>query len=62
MDWTNFARELFTVFCFASFLAFVWVAYSRRSKKRYEEVAQMVVADDDTPQRNDEQQPCNGAR
>jgi cytochrome c oxidase cbb3-type subunit IV len=62
MNWTNFARELFTVFCFVSFLLFSWIAYSRRSKKRYDEVARMIVADDDTPHQNDEQQPCDGAR
>lgn len=62
MNWTNFARELFTVFCFASFLLFAWVAYSKRSRKRYEEVAQMIVADDDTPHPDNVQQPCNGAR
>lgn len=64
MDWTNFARELFTVFCFVSFLLFAWIAYSRSAKKRYQQVAQMVIDDDDTPhqQHDDGQQPCNGAR
>ncbi|BEV73706.1 MULTISPECIES: cbb3-type cytochrome c oxidase subunit 3 [unclassified Paludibacterium] len=62
MDWTNFARELFTVFCFASFLVFAWVAYSKRSKKRYNDVAKMIIDDDDTPRDNGEQQSGNGAR
>jgi len=62
MNWTNLAHELFTVFCFVSFMLFGWVAYSRRSKKRYEEVAQMIVSDDDTPHPGHEQQPSDGAR
>jgi len=62
MNWTNFARELFTVFCFVSFLLFGWIAYSKSSKKRYKEVARMVIDDDDTPRQTDDEQPSNGAR
>ncbi|TDR82732.1 cbb3-type cytochrome oxidase subunit 3 [Paludibacterium purpuratum] len=62
MDWTNFARELFTVFCFVSFLLFAWVAYSKRSKQRYNEVANMIIDDDDTPKEDPAQQTGNGAR
>lgn len=57
MDWTILANELFTVFCFVSFVLFAWIAYSKSSKKRYHEVASMVIEDDDTPrqpERNDE--------
>jgi cytochrome c oxidase cbb3-type subunit 4 len=62
MDWTNLARELFTLFCFASFLLFCWIAYSKSSKKRYQDVASMIIEDDDTPKQTAEQQPCNGAK
>jgi cbb3-type cytochrome oxidase subunit 3 len=62
MDWTNLAREAFTVFCFVSFLLFGWIAYSRSSKKRYKEVANMIIDDNDTPSQTDEQPPSNGAR
>jgi len=62
MDWTNLARELFTVFCFVSFIVFAWIAYSKSSKQRYKDVASMIIDDDDTPKPADPQQPCNGAR
>jgi cbb3-type cytochrome oxidase subunit 3 len=55
MDWSTLANELFTVFCFVSFLIFAVVAYSRSSKKRYREVATMIIEDDDTPKETDSQ-------
>ncbi|MBV8047743.1 MAG: cbb3-type cytochrome c oxidase subunit 3 [Paludibacterium sp.] len=63
MDWTNFAHELFTVFCFVSFLVFAWVAYSKRSKQRYNDVAKMIIDDDDlTPEEDGDEPSGNGAR
>jgi cytochrome c oxidase cbb3-type subunit 4 len=54
MDWTSLARELFTVFCFGSFLLFAWIAYGKSSKQRYKEVAGMIIDDDDTPKPTDQ--------
>jgi len=62
MDWTNLARELFTVFCFVSFLVFAWVAYSRASKARYKDAASMIIEDDDTPREGIDPTPGKGAQ
>ena len=50
MEWTNLGRSLFTVFCFVSFIVILAGAYSRKSRKRYEEAANQLFLDDDKVQ------------
>ncbi|MBQ5429089.1 MAG: CcoQ/FixQ family Cbb3-type cytochrome c oxidase assembly chaperone [Neisseriaceae bacterium] len=43
------ARILFTVGCFGAFLIFVLIAYRKGAKSGYDQIAQEIVDDDDTP-------------
>ena len=62
MDLTNLGRALFTLLCFGTFVIVSWVAYSKSSKKRYDEVASMVIDDDDSPSDVAGEEPSNGAK
>ena len=46
----NTARSLYTVLCFVSFLLIVYVAYNRRARKRYDDIAQKMIDDNDLPE------------
>ena len=41
------ARELFTLFCFVSFMLILWYAYSKRNKTTLDSVGRSVIEDDD---------------
>ncbi|MEQ6291704.1 cbb3-type cytochrome c oxidase subunit 3 [Vogesella sp. GCM10023246] len=59
MDWTNLARILFTVFCFTVFIVIAIGAFGKKSKKRYDEAAKLVLDEDDQlPNKSD---ASNGA-
>ena len=45
----NWARSLYTVLVFVSFALILLVAYNRKSKKGYDDVAQSLIDDDDIP-------------
>lgn len=63
MDWTNLGRSLFTVFCFVVFIVILLGAYSKKSKKRYEEAANQLFLDDDKVQEAGKDSPTsNGAK
>ena len=48
----SLARILFTVGCFGAFLIFVLIAYRKGAKSGYDQIAQEIVDDDDTPVTN----------
>ena len=52
MDLT-WARSLSTVLVFISFMLILLVAYNRKSKKGYEDIAQSLIDDDDIPHEDD---------
>ncbi|WP_174875536.1 cbb3-type cytochrome oxidase subunit 3 [Vogesella oryzae] len=60
MDWTNLGRTLFTVFCLIVFVVIVLGAFGKKSKKRYDEAANLLFSEDedDQPQKPD---ASNGA-
>ncbi|HJV07034.1 cbb3-type cytochrome oxidase subunit 3 [Paludibacterium denitrificans] len=62
MDWVTFGRSLFTVICFVFFIAILIVAYSKRSKDRYEEAANQLFLDDDKVQETDTDKVSDGAK
>ncbi|WP_199152872.1 CcoQ/FixQ family Cbb3-type cytochrome c oxidase assembly chaperone [Chromobacterium sp. ASV23] len=62
MDWVTIGRSLFTVVCFAFFIVVLIIAYSKRSKNRYEEAANLPFLDDDKAEEAPHDQASNGAR
>jgi len=61
MDLTEFGRLLFTLLCFGTFIVVVLIAYSKKSKKRYDEAANMLF-DEDKPVGASTIQPSSGAK
>lgn len=49
----NTGRILYTLMCLGIFLIVLFVVYGRKSKKRYDEVNQALMADDDLPHNED---------
>lgn len=45
----NWVRALYTVGCFLAFVMILLYAYSRHNKKIYEDEAQSIIDDPDTP-------------
>ncbi|TIC78466.1 cbb3-type cytochrome oxidase subunit 3 [Crenobacter intestini] len=62
MDWTNFARSMFTVLCFASFIVILLGAYGKKSKQRYEEAAMLPFMDDEYASGQAPERASNGAK
>ncbi|AUH52265.1 CcoQ/FixQ family Cbb3-type cytochrome c oxidase assembly chaperone [Chromobacterium sp. ATCC 53434] len=62
MDWVTFGRSLFTVVCFAFFIVVLIIAYSKRSRSRYEEAANLPFLDDDKVEEAGREQASSGAR
>lgn len=58
MDWTNLARIMFTVFCFGTFIVILIGAFGKKSQKRYDEAANLVLDEDD----NIDPNASNGAK
>lgn len=55
MNDATIARILYTLLCFGSFMLIAFFAYRKSSKKSYDEAANQLFEDDDTP-RNEENQ------
>ncbi|MCW3479611.1 cbb3-type cytochrome c oxidase subunit 3 [Neisseriaceae bacterium JH1-16] len=47
MDLTEVGRLLFTLLCFGTFIVVALIAYSKKSKKRYDEAANMLFDEDE---------------
>ncbi|POZ62754.1 cbb3-type cytochrome oxidase subunit 3 [Chromobacterium alticapitis] len=62
MDWVTIGRSLFTVVSFAFFIVVLIIAYSKRSKNRYEEAANLPFLDDDKVEEAPRGEASNGAR
>jgi cytochrome c oxidase cbb3-type subunit 4 len=63
MDWVTIGRSAFTVMCFTFFILVLFIAYSRRSKNRYDEAANVPFLDDDKVQEADDHESAsNGAK
>ncbi|MDO5059407.1 MAG: CcoQ/FixQ family Cbb3-type cytochrome c oxidase assembly chaperone [Neisseria sp.] len=45
----NWARSLFTVWVFVSFILVLYIVLNKRNKKNYEEASRCIVDDNDTP-------------
>lgn len=58
----NSVRSLFTVWIFISFVLVVYVAWNRRNKNTYEDVAKSIIDDPDTPDTPAESNHNNGAK
>lgn len=61
MDLT-WARVLFTLLVFVSFVLVLWIVFSKRNKTNYDDVAEFIVNDPDTPNDNVQVKPDNGAK
>lgn len=45
----NWARSLFTIMAFISFMLILWIVFSKRNKANYEDAANSILHDPDTP-------------
>lgn len=54
MEDATIARILYTLLCFGSFIIIVFFAYKKSSKTNYDEAANQLFADDDTPHMEDQ--------
>lgn len=61
MDFT-WARVLFTLWVFISFILMLYVVYNRRNKEGYQNVAQSILDDEDTPESASEISRENGVK
>lgn len=62
MDWVNLGRILFTVFCFTVFIVIALGAFGKKSKKRYDEAANLVFNGDDDEDQPRKPDASNGAK
>lgn len=51
----NWARTLFTVCVFISFMLVLLIVWNKRNRANYDDAARSIVDDNDTPQQNDAQ-------
>lgn len=49
----NWARSLFTVLVFISFILILYIVCNRHNKKNYDDVAQSIINDEDIPDEKD---------
>lgn len=49
----NWARSLFTVWVFVCFMLILFVVLNRRNKANYQDAADSIMRDDDTPHTDD---------
>lgn len=49
----NWARSLFTVWVFVSFMLILFIVLNRRNKANYQDAADSIMRDDDTPHTDD---------
>ncbi|WP_049261899.1 cbb3-type cytochrome oxidase subunit 3 [Neisseria bacilliformis] len=54
----NWARQLFTVLVFVSFILVLYIVLNRRNKANYDEASRSIIDDDDTPHDNDNNSPA----
>ena len=45
----NWARSLFTVVVFVSFMLVLYIVLNKRNKTNYDEASRSIIDDDDTP-------------
>ena len=45
----NWARSLFTVAVFVSFMLVLYIVLNKRNKTNYDEASRSIIDDDDTP-------------
>jgi cytochrome c oxidase cbb3-type subunit 4 len=55
MDYGTF-RGVLTIIMMVVFLGIVWWAYSKKTKSRFNEAANLVFADEDTETKNNNQE------
>lgn len=55
MNDATIARILYTLLCFGSFMLIAFFAYRKSSKKSYDEAANQLFEDDDTPKNKEDQ-------
>ena len=48
----NWARSLFTVLVFVSFVLVLYIVLNKRNKTNYDEASRSIVEDDDSPHDN----------
>ncbi|ASP18217.1 cbb3-type cytochrome oxidase subunit 3 [Neisseria sp. 23W00296] len=53
----NWARSLFTVAVFVSFMLVLYIVLNKRNKTNYDEASHSIIDDDDTPHGNDNDSP-----
>ena len=58
----NWARSLFTVCVFISFMLVLIIVFNKRNKGNYQDAAQSIVDDPDTPKENAQSSHENGAK
>ncbi len=58
----NWARTLFTVCVFISFMLVLIIVWSKHNKANYDDVANIIVDDPDTPTDDVQVKPDNGAK
>lgn len=45
----NWVRSLFTVWVFVSFVLVLYITFHKRNKKNYDDAANSIMTDNDTP-------------
>lgn len=48
----NWARSLFTLWVFVSFILVLYIVFNRRNKQNYDDAASSIMNDNDTPNEN----------
>lgn len=61
MDLT-WARILFTLLVFVSFMLVLYIVFNKRNQANYDDVASIIVNDPDTPTESVQAKPDNGAK
>ena len=46
----NWARSLFTLWVFVSFILVLYIVFNRRNKQNYNDAAYSIMDDNDTPE------------
>lgn len=48
----NWARSLFTLWVFVSFILVLYIVFNKRNKQNYRDAANSIMEDEDTPNDN----------
>lgn len=57
----SWARILFTVWVFVSFILMLYIVFNKRNKSNYQDAARSIMDDQDTPDSNAQSSHENGA-